>query len=515
MTKYFGILRRSQDLSIKLSRFRAMSHNMEGGNERSEMIKKVEEASKLNPERLKKVDGWKDLWENNTYPWHKDEIHPNLIKNLQTLIEATGKTDNKDIRFFVPLCGKTKDLLFLKSQGFQVIGCEGVEKAVVDFFNENSLEFSKTDLSADGTTSFTSKDGKLNIVKGDYFKLTPELLGGKIDCVWDRGSLVAIDVAMRPKYAEIMVSLLNDKFGYLLATIQREVEPENVVPHSASFDDIKSMFGNHFSVHLMEQKKITDSNMKDNTFVIAPDKTKDGEEKEDRLDMWRQRWDNSNTGWHKTEVNPHLIQFFDYLTNGKEKIKILFPLSGKCIDLVHCYKMGHTVYGIEGVPLAVEEMYRQGGLTFSRTFCQEIDGFIYKSEDSRLVVFACDFFKVKAKLLLDLHGLCDAVYDRGAFEAIFETDRKAYIQAILSFLQPADFRYIVNCFEYDEHEDFKGPPRACPRAEMFQLFNGHTLQPSKLTTNTEILSIEDYTDYGKKWNLKAMTKIVYGIKPSK
>ena len=41
-----------------------------------------------------------------------------------------------------------------------------------------------------------------------------------------------------------MVSLLNDKFGYLLATIQREVEPENVVPHSASFDDIKSMFGN-------------------------------------------------------------------------------------------------------------------------------------------------------------------------------------------------------------------------------------------------------------------------------
>lgn len=106
---------------------------------------------------------------------------------------------------------------------------------------------------------------------------------------------------------------------------------------------------------------------------------KNGDQKnEDRLDMWRQRWDNSNTGWHKTEVNPHLIKFFDYLTNGKDKIKILFPLSGKCIDLVHCYKMGHTVYGIEGVPLAVEEMFRQGGLEFSRTFCQDIDGFIYK-----------------------------------------------------------------------------------------------------------------------------------------
>ena len=40
-----------------------------------------------------------------------------------------------------------------------------------------------------------------------------------------------------------MKSLLNEKFGYLLATIQREVEPDNVVPHSASFDDVKQIFG--------------------------------------------------------------------------------------------------------------------------------------------------------------------------------------------------------------------------------------------------------------------------------
>ena len=142
-------------------------------------------------------EGWKELWETNTFPWQREDIHPNLVKNLQTLIEATGK-NAEEIRFFVPLCGKTKDLLFLKSQGFQVIGCEGVEKAILDFFTENSVEFSKTDLSEE-MSNFASKDGKLHIVKGDYFKLTPEVLGGKMDCVWDRGSLVAIDVAMRPK----------------------------------------------------------------------------------------------------------------------------------------------------------------------------------------------------------------------------------------------------------------------------------------------------------------------------
>ena len=88
--------------------------------------------------------------------------------------------------------------MYLKSQGFQVIGCEGVEKAIEDFFAENSLEFTKSELTGD-FSKFASNDGKLQIVKGDFFKATPELLGGKVDCVWDRGSLVAIDVAMRPK----------------------------------------------------------------------------------------------------------------------------------------------------------------------------------------------------------------------------------------------------------------------------------------------------------------------------
>ena len=132
----------------------------------------------------------------------------------------------------------------------------------------------------------------------------------------------------------------------------------------------------------------------------------------------------------------------------------------------------------------------------------------FQSNDSRLVVFACDFFKMKPTLLPN--GPVDAAYDRGAFEAIFESDRKAYIQSMLSFMQP-DFRYIVNCFEYDEAEEFKGPPRKCMRDQVCKLFDGHAIQDK--VTKTEILSIDDYTEYGVKWNLKWMTKIVYGIKP--
>merc|ERR1712018_685674 len=136
-------------------------------------------------------------------------------------------------------------------------------------------------------------------------------------------------------------------------------------------------------------------------------------------------------------------------------------------------------------------MFQQGGLDYSRKFSPEIDGFIYQSDDQRLTVFVCDFFKMK---LLDGLEKCDAVYDRGAFEAIFEADREAYVQLILNMLK-SDFRYILNAYEYQD-EVFKGPPRACTREEVVRLFNGHK-RDNGLHTKTEILSEEDYREYGR------------------
>ena len=72
------------------------------------------------------------------------------------------------------------------------------------------------------------------------------------------------------------------------------------------------------------------------------------------------------------------------------------------------------------------------------------------------------------------HGKCDAVYDRGAFEAILESDRKSYVQTILPLLS-SDFRYLLNFYEYQD-EVFKGPPRSCDRKEVTELFSGHSIE---------------------------------------
>ena len=100
--------------------------------------------------------------------------------------------------------------------------------------------------------------------------------------------------------------------------------------------------------------------------------------------MWRGRWTDNRSGWHKPNVNEHLLKYFDLLKNDKDKLKILFPLCGKSLDLVHCYNQGHIVVGIEGVPMAIEELFKNGGLKFERTFCDAIDGFVYKVIRSNL-----------------------------------------------------------------------------------------------------------------------------------
>ncbi len=191
---------------------------------------------------------------------------------------------------------------------------------------------------------------------------------------------------------------------------------------------------------------------------------------EKRLDMWTGRWVDFNTKWHKSEVNEHLLRHFDVLRNGKDKIKIFFPLCGKSVDLVHLYKEGHTVVGNEAVSSAVDMMFKTGGVEYKKKYHPEVEGFVYRSLDAKLIVFACDFFKMSPDLL---DFKFDAVFDRGAFEAIAEADRKGYIQTILKLLSP-DFRYVLNCYEYED-DVFKGPPRSIPRQVVTDMFSGYDL----------------------------------------
>ena len=100
------------------------------------------------------------------------------------------------------------------------------------------------------------------------------------------------------------------------------------------------------------------------------------------------------------------------------------------------------------------------------------------------------------------HDKCDAVFDRGAFEAILECDRRNYVKIILSLLT-SDFKYILSICDYED-ETFVGSV-GC-RQEVKKLFDGHDIEEN-VTTVVEILEEEILQTSGVKYS-DQNTKIV-------
>lgn len=164
-----------------------------------------------------------DFWSSNFYdqgrtPWHKQEFHPKLKANLALF----PKTDVPK-RFLLPLCGKSVDLIHLYNHcsNWTILGVEFVERGCRSFFQEQNLEFDLEEIQSDlkiFKVSYKlhvllvslrfihqlirliqSKDGRLQMFCGDFFKMKPDMIGGTVDYVWDRGSLVAISPDKREK----------------------------------------------------------------------------------------------------------------------------------------------------------------------------------------------------------------------------------------------------------------------------------------------------------------------------
>ena len=94
---------------------------------------------------------------------------------------------------------------------------EGVVAPVEEFFTESEITPTKVwDNTVEGWI-FTSPDGRIRILACDLFKVTPEAIG-PVDCIFDRGSYVAIEKEDRKKYIELMYSLYGTETRHLMVT---------------------------------------------------------------------------------------------------------------------------------------------------------------------------------------------------------------------------------------------------------------------------------------------------------
>jgi thiopurine S-methyltransferase len=144
---------------------------------------------------------------------------------------------------FVPLCGKSLDMLWLREQGHAVLGVELSEKAVSAFFEENGIP---AEVQRDRSFSVYSGEG-LRLLSGDFFALKPEDLNG-IHAVYDRASLIALPPTMRQRYAQHMAQLLPTGARILLVTMEYPAGTLEGPPFSVEETEVNALFGNHFTV---------------------------------------------------------------------------------------------------------------------------------------------------------------------------------------------------------------------------------------------------------------------------
>jgi len=142
---------------------------------------------------------WHKRWQQNQIGFHKQDVNCFLLKYWPRL-----KNQRQQQRIFVPLCGKSHDLLWLRTMGYHVAGVELSPLAVDAFFEENKLQPSQRRY---GEFQIREIDG-IQLWCGDYFSLTAEGLG-QIDAIYDRASLVALPPDMRVDYAQHLALLAN------------------------------------------------------------------------------------------------------------------------------------------------------------------------------------------------------------------------------------------------------------------------------------------------------------------
>jgi thiopurine S-methyltransferase len=171
------------------------------------------------------TDDWIERWQTGRTGWHEDEGNAALQKHWV----ANGK------RVLVPLCGKSRDLLWLEGQGNEVVGVEVAEIAVRAFFAENELAFDRTD---GELPLYSARDRRLSIVCGDYYALRDE----QFDAHYDRGALIAIPPPERQRYAEHTRSLLSENACQLVITVEYDQQRAAGPPFSVAPQALTSLW---------------------------------------------------------------------------------------------------------------------------------------------------------------------------------------------------------------------------------------------------------------------------------
>lgn len=216
---------------------------------------------------------WLDRWKHDEIGFHQDNFNPYLLKYWPTMQLASSS------QIFVPLCGKTHDMIWLRNQGHSVLGVELSAHAVAAFYKENNLTPSHTL----GEKFFQFAVGDIHILHGDFFDLDKKDLTN-VCAVYDRASMVALPPETRIRYVQHMLKILPPATKILLISFDYPPSEMRGPPYAVSPDEVTSLYQPHAKVQLLMENDVLKNNprfqqrglsqLQESIFLITRNNTK-------------------------------------------------------------------------------------------------------------------------------------------------------------------------------------------------------------------------------------------------
>lgn len=199
------------------------------------------------------ISFWHERWDKGETGFHLSKVNPLLIRWWPAL------SPQPDEPVWVPLCGKSLDMIWLRQQGHPVSGVELSKQALEAFASEQQLDLHWRVLEesqAQAEEGFTVAEGQgFELFCGDYFSTTAAQLK-HIRLVYDRAALVALPPAMRQRYVEHMRATLPSGWRMLLLTFDYPQEQRPGPPFSVGDDEVRQLFSGCTIEVLSEQQEI-------------------------------------------------------------------------------------------------------------------------------------------------------------------------------------------------------------------------------------------------------------------
>lgn len=260
---------------------------LDKGGDTADLMTKIEAELKLGARTeagggADRLARWRDKWANDATSWHLKKPHPQLVEHLNKLLP--DETPGKHVLF--PLCGSSVDLGYLARRGHHVVGVDGVPQAldtlIKDWGNEipggSGLAPGETRMRV-ATPGWWQKIAaeQLSKTSGVKHEPAPFLFGvqgdflafdaagaqrfglGDFDAAFDRGGLVAVNPADRPKYAQNLGELMRPGGRLLLLTVEHEPAGKIGPPHCIDEKEVRRLLGAAFDISVLTREDRMDA----------------------------------------------------------------------------------------------------------------------------------------------------------------------------------------------------------------------------------------------------------------